>query len=389
MKAKRIEILSNVQESDFSKELSGDNRPFGDKGANISELLQGDIHIRGKRRIVLKAGSEIRIEVGRSSIVISDAGIILTSRKTHSDIHNSLDTVLSVMPRDGITMFGQHLKLGAAYDWAILENMGSSIKGTAGIMRMEGKDIKASTISGLSYITNFITQTLAFADNLASMSVGTHDSDDIQDSGLPAYAGLGVGGAGILTNVALGLVSPSLGDDTDSDSKIVKFAALALQQLGVVIGAIETIYIDPEDQKSKDALALAGIIAEWGCLIPIFAAICASTQLLRLLDADFIHLGNNGKLTMLGMDIESFSRSAKFINSPLVLTEPPEPPKEKKGNLDKMVEFIKAHKKLFIGLGIGVGVAGSGSGVGSVATLGRMTSLTEEKERLLGELNAL
>ncbi|MDR0722269.1 MAG: hypothetical protein LBF75_05680 [Treponema sp.] len=132
IKAKRFEILSNVDESDFSKDLKGGNRPFGDKRADVSELFQGDIHIRGKRRIVLKAGSEIRLEVGRSTIVISDAGIVLTTRKTHSDIHNSLDTVLSVLPRDGITMFGQHLKMAAVYDWAISENMGSSVKGTAG-----------------------------------------------------------------------------------------------------------------------------------------------------------------------------------------------------------------------------------------------------------------
>jgi hypothetical protein len=384
MKAKRIEILSNVDASNFSKELKGNNRPFGDKGADVSELLQGDIHIRGSRRIVLKAGSEIRLEVGRSTIVISDAGIILTTRKTHSDIHNSLDTVLSVLPRDGITMFGQHLKLAAAYDWAILENMGSSIKGTAGIMRLEGKDIKASTISGGAYIANFAAQTAAFIDNLVSMSVGTHDSDDIQESALPAYAGTFAGVGSTLAGVIIGLVAGGTGNTDDPDSKIVKFAALAIQMTETVVGVIETVYISPEDKIGKDALALAGIIAEWGCLLPIFIAICLASEGPFLLHNDSVHLGNNGYLTMVGTYIKQFSLNYKFTNSPLSGLTPP--PKDERKWYKKFLDFAKDHWWQF-GLGA-LGVAGAG-GVGAKFTLDRKGSLSEAQGKLLGELNAL
>jgi hypothetical protein len=383
-KAKRIEILSNVNESDFSQDLKGENRPFGDKGSDISNLLQGDIHIRGNRRIILKAGSEIRLEVGRSTIVISDAGIILTSRKTHSAIHNSLDTILSVLPRDGITMFGQHLKLAAAYDWAITENMGSSIKGTAGIMRLEGKDIKASTISGAAYITNFVAQNLAFVDNLVSMSVGTHDSDNTQDSKVPAYAGMGVGVAGILFNIGIGLKYPATGAIDDPDSKIVKYTVIALQLMSTVIGVIEMLYINPEDQKAKDALALAGIIAEWICLMPIFIVICLASAGPFMLHNDSVHLGNNGDLTLLGAKIKNFTVDAKVVNSPLSgFNKPPENEDQKWSK--KLSNFAKANWKL---LTFGVIAAVVGGVVGGVG-LNQMNSLTSDKEKLLEELNAL
>jgi hypothetical protein len=387
MKAKRIEILSNVEKSDFTKDLSDKNRPFGDKGADISNLYQGDIHIRGKRRIVLKAGSEIRLEVGRSTIVISDAGIILTSRKTHSDIHNSLDTILSVLPRDGITMFGQHLKLAAAYDWAIAENMGSSIKGTAGIMRLEGKNIKAATISGVAYITNFITQSLAFINNLTSMSVGTHDSGNMQDSKIPSYVGTGVGVAGTLVNVGIGLKYDESGSIDDPDSKIVKFSALALQLTGTVLFAIETIFIDPEDKKAKDALALAGVIAEWGLLLPIFIAICAASVGPCMIHNDSVHLGNNGDLTLLGLKIANFAADEQIVNSPLAGGGSFLPERQKW--YEKLWNFIKDHWWQLTLAAVGIAGAGVGLGFGAKATMGRMDSLSKDKDSLDTELNQL
>jgi hypothetical protein len=389
MKAKRIEILSNVEESDFSENLTGKNRPYGDKGADISQLLQGDIHLRGKRRILLKAGSEIRLEVGRSTIVISDAGIVLSSRKTHSDIHNTLDTVLSVLPRDGITMFGQHLKLAAAYDWSIAENMGSSIKGTAGIMRLLGKDIRASTISGVAYITNFVSQTAALAANLTSMSMGTHDEDNIQSVKLPSYVGMGVGLAGTLINVLIGLKYPDSGKLDDPDSKIVKYIVLALQMMSTVITAIETIYISPEDKKGKDALALAGVVAEWGCLLPVFIAICAASVGPFMVFNDSVHWGNNGELTLLGAEIKTFAIDEAIVNSPLAGGVDFLSPLDRKSWYEKLWDFVNDHRIGFVLGTVGVIGGGVGLGFGAAATLDRMSALGSEKERLLAELNAL
>ncbi|MDR1985887.1 MAG: hypothetical protein LBP88_02810 [Treponema sp.] len=383
MKAKRIEILSDVPEKDFSWPLEYHNRPFGDKGADVSDLFQGDIHIRGKRRIILKAGNEIRLEVGRSTIVISDAGIILTSRKTHSDIHNNFDTTLSVLPRDGISMFGQHLKLSAAYDWAIGENMGSSIKGTAGIMRLLGKDIKASTFSGVAYIVNFISQTLAFGANLTSMSMGTHDSDNVQTASLPSVAGMGAGVAGIVTNVGIGMAFPDPGEAIDPDSSIVKYVALALSMMGTVVGVIETIYISPEDKKAKDDLALAGLIAEWGCVLAILIDICVASLGIGLLFTDSIHLDSNYGIFMISHVIKQFSIEYEKVNTPLAGLGVP--PKDDRSLGQKILDFLREKWYLFLLLPL----IGSGGSVAAVATLSRMTDLTSKNEELFKELNAL
>jgi hypothetical protein len=380
MKAKRIEILSEVEESDFSQDLEGKNRPFGDKGADISQLLKGDIHIRGKRRIVLKAGSEIRLEVGRSSIVVSDTGIAFTTRKTHSDIQNSLDTILMLRPMEGVIMFGQHIKLSAAYDWGIQENMGSAIKGTAGIIRLEGKDIKASTMSGAAYIVNFIAQTLAFGTNLASMSIGTHDSDNVQESALPSYVGLGMRAAAILVNMGIGLSHPETGAIDDPNSKIVEYTTLILENLYAVISVIETLY-SPEDEKGKDALALASIIAEFGCLIPIFGAICAASVGPFMLHNDSVHLGNNGELAMVGAKIKQFSTNNENVNSSLSGFNPPQEGGDKKWH-EKVRDFVKNY---WVRLTFAALIGGSGVGFGVY----RMISLEKEKEKLLKELNEL
>ncbi|MDR2783384.1 MAG: hypothetical protein LBB48_06025 [Treponema sp.] len=86
LKAKRIEILSDVDESNFSEDLEGENRPFGDRDGDDSYLYAGDAHIRAKNRIVIKAWESIELQAGRSSIIINDEGITIASRKTQSNI---------------------------------------------------------------------------------------------------------------------------------------------------------------------------------------------------------------------------------------------------------------------------------------------------------------
>jgi hypothetical protein len=289
-------------------------------------------------------------------------------------------------------MFGQHLKLAAAYDWAIAENMGSSIKGTAGIMRIEGKDIKASTISGVAYITNFIAQTLAFIDNATSMHLGIHDEGNVESSKLPSHVGTGVGVAGTLINVGIGLKYPSLaGDIMDPDSKCVKFAAIALQLTGTVLFAIETIFIDPEDKEAKDKLALAGVIIEWGLLLPIFIAICAASVGPLMVHNNCVHWDNNGELTLVGTDINQISLQYKLANSPLGGFNPPQEDDTEEKWYDKVLDFFKKHKELFKYIGIGAAVVGGavGLGFGGKATYDRMGSLSKEKDTLDTKLNEL
>jgi hypothetical protein len=215
------------------------------------------------------------------------------------------------------------------------------------------------------------------------MSVGTHDADNVKGSKIPSYVGTGLGVAGILINEGIGLKYPNTGADDDPDSKLAKYSVLVLQLMGTVLFVIESLYINPEEKKAKDALALTGIIAEWGLLLMVFSAICAASVGPYMIYNDTVHLGNNGDITLLGLKIANFAADKQIVNSPLTGGGNFLPERGKW--YERLLDFIKDH---WWQLGLGVlGIAGAG--VGAKFTVDKMNSLSEEQEKLLGELNEL
>jgi hypothetical protein len=304
VKAKRIEILSNLNGTDFSKDLKGENRPFGDKGPDESRLFRGDIHIRAKNRIVIKAGTEIRLEVGRSTVLIDDYGVKISARKTHARVPNDGDATLSVLPLNGIQGTGQHINFASQYHFSISEKMGSGLSGIAGIMRLGGKDIKLSTTSSIQYITAGIGALAATIGQIGTMSRGMSNDD---------------AGGDVLDNLTLASLAPVVGPligqfawgihkgagleaKDDTDSLIYTIFTKLLQFMGMILGIIESMFYPDADDKTKDNFALTGIIAELCCIIPIFVLIFSRSLGPFMLHNGWVHMDNNGQLVFGGVE---------------------------------------------------------------------------------------
>jgi hypothetical protein len=319
MKAKRLEILSGLEGTDFSDELKKPNRPFGDKGTDESRLFKGDMHIRARNRIVIKAGTEIRLEVGRSTILIDDSGIKMTSRKTHAHTSNDNDTTLNLLPLNGIQGAGSHINFSSQYHFSISERMGSVISGIAGIMRLGGKDVKLSTIDSVSYISSGIGALVAGIGQIATISRAIND-DDI---GGDALDNLTLAGQAPVLGPLIAIAVKKLGmtqgleAKDDTDSLIYTIFTKLLQFMGMILGTLESIYYPDASDKEKDAFALTGTIAELCCIVPIFILIFSRSLGPFMMHSGWIHMDNNGQLIFGGVEEKKIYVRGMDINTPL------------------------------------------------------------------------
>jgi hypothetical protein len=107
--------------------------------------------------------------VGRSAIIISDDGITITSKKTQKNVALPWDTVINLTPRDGITMFGQNVNVGAAYNFSLRESAGGAVSSLGGVMRLSARDLMAQSYCKTGYqsnMTDFIKQYTATAKGM-------------------------------------------------------------------------------------------------------------------------------------------------------------------------------------------------------------------------------
>jgi len=172
IKAKRFELLVNCDGSKKTDKESNNEFAFGDQNGDDTELYAGDAHIRAKNRIIIKAEDEIRLEVGRSSIIINDTGVSIVSRKIRSNVSSAWDTSLTLNAADGIFMFGQKVKIDAGVDFLLSEGYGGSVSSKLGVIRINGLDIRLTTINTLNYILKGGLNLASSVFDIAAMGVG-------------------------------------------------------------------------------------------------------------------------------------------------------------------------------------------------------------------------
>jgi hypothetical protein len=316
-KAKRIEILSDVNETDFSKDLK-DNRPFGDRPGDDSNLYAGDVHVRAGNRIVIKAGQEIRLQVGRSAIVISDDGITISSRKTHANLATGWDSAISLTARSGLSMFGQHVSIGAAYDFSISEAWGGSLKSIGGVVRLSGKDIKALAFAAKAYLVNTLSASAQAVEAVATIAAGLANAD--QEHTLvnksPALLGKLTNVAGTLLNAVAkwsGCTSPV----ADPVGDMAIYMGLIQQILQEIVYTVIDLMV-PEKEKDKggrDGLNMAAMIVEYIFMTPLYITIFRKSAF-KLLHTGYLHLTSDATAVLGGFNTKIVGVEAEKTNSP-------------------------------------------------------------------------
>jgi hypothetical protein len=165
LKAKRVEILSDMGEIGPERRIDncvgsfgeGNTRgayytnwqstsaPLGDNPMDDPAVHGGDIHIRANKNGIFKAAEEIRLQVGRTCLVITDGGISVATRKVNSNVPTPNDTVFDMTPREGISMFGESVNITSARKFSLSDAWGASVGSMVGVLNIAGRQITQQT----------------------------------------------------------------------------------------------------------------------------------------------------------------------------------------------------------------------------------------------------
>ncbi|MDR1249783.1 MAG: hypothetical protein LBK63_10815 [Treponema sp.] len=170
--AKRFELLVGCKAPAHAKaQLSKEELPLGDNVGDDSTLHAGDVHIRAKKRVVIKAGKEIILQVGKTALKISDNSLDVISKIVNSNATNSYDATMKVS-KDGVTMFGQAVNISSYRTFGIGDAFGGSVGGVLGVVSIGGREIKAAAYDATQYKMLAIAAAVQYAQSIAAASGG-------------------------------------------------------------------------------------------------------------------------------------------------------------------------------------------------------------------------
>jgi hypothetical protein len=154
--------------------------PLGDYSGDDSYLHEGDIHIRAGNRVVIKAGREIRLQVGRTLLRIGDDGFNVITRNVCGNYINSYDTSLSMTPRDGIALNGKNINLQAGYRLNAGDGMGGAVSTAMGNLSISGRELSMDSFNTLEYKFMILYQGLEYMVNAASGGMALSGDADVR-----------------------------------------------------------------------------------------------------------------------------------------------------------------------------------------------------------------
>jgi hypothetical protein len=170
--ANRFELLAgcNTDHTKYIKaKLLKDDLPLGDNVGDDPVLHAGDAHIRAKNRVVIKAGKEIILQVGKTALKISDNSLGIISKIINSNAANSFDATVNVS-KDGVSMFGQDVNISSFKSFGIGDAFGGSVGGRLGVVSIGGREIKADTYDKTQYIVLTLVALAQYIQNIAAAS---------------------------------------------------------------------------------------------------------------------------------------------------------------------------------------------------------------------------
>ncbi|MDR3170104.1 MAG: hypothetical protein LBU17_00585 [Treponema sp.] len=394
--AKRLELLANCPAADHSNP-DGEQRPFEDRPGDDSDLYAGDAHIRAKNRIVIKAGREIELQVGRSKILITDAGIELSSRKTRPNVPTSWDTILKLSPQTGISMFGSSVDITAAYKYAIKEKQsGSSISSMAGVMRFSAKDILFRTVTALSYTMANAVGLFDLATNIGGMSKALTSGEADGLAGLLAKAGVPIGS---IAATIVGLIKNDDILDKDPISIFVAAVGGVLDMVDAVFMVLDMFisvtYSETHDSRSK--MILAHAVIQSGLLGIMAGFISAGSGPFSWTHRAAFHLrGYNAQVVTEAKTVKRIGADGEAADGPLAAVANDAVDKITKkatDKMDKIGEYFSSGKLAKgVTIGSGVAVLGALGGIGlavAPVALGDMSKKDNLDKSVLDQLKEL
>jgi hypothetical protein len=308
MRAKRLELLADCE----GIEAEG-ARAFGDGEGDDSRLYAGDAHIRAKNRLVLKAGQELRLQAGRSAIVISDDGITITSKKTQKNVAVPWDTVINLTPRDGITMFGQNVNVGAAYNFSLRESAGGAVSSLGGVMRLSARDLLAQSYCKVGYQANMTDFIKLYTATSKAMQSGKGD--------VPSFTSLLPSLVAVFANINWGYYSTTT-NYSDPAGDYAAYCGTLLQILSLTYTSLD-LSMD-EEMKAKnggrDAFNLAALADQQEKVQEMLSSIDGAGDPSRAIHNSFMHLTSSADAVLSGFDNERLSVNVIDSNVPLAGT---------------------------------------------------------------------
>ncbi|MDR3116085.1 MAG: hypothetical protein LBU25_11275 [Treponema sp.] len=188
LKAKRFEVLVDCDDPDHTKgELSKGELPLGDNIGDDSTLHRGDAHIRAGNRVVIKAGSEILLQVGKTVVKISDSGLELISKLVNSNLTNAYDATFTMSGRDGISMFGREVTINADISLGLGDTYGGSFASDLGVVSIGGREITAETYGAAKYRMLVINALIQYIQSITAGSLGINGNPDSEQ--IKGYVG--------------------------------------------------------------------------------------------------------------------------------------------------------------------------------------------------------
>ena len=270
-----------------------------DRSDQDPSFFSGDIQMRAKKRIVLKAEDTIEIMAGNSMIRMDSTGISLISRRTSASTVNSWDTSLTLSSRDGVTMFGSKVNINSAYKFALSDAWGGNISSFGGIVRVVGADIRLRSMCKASYVLKGVTASTSFATNIISGAYGIkQEQGDGTGTAMlnkvPSYVSMAAGIVGPIVSLNWGFDKMDHFEDKAGGASATMDFIITI--LGVVGQVLDGVVLSQTDKKKggRAGLTYALMVVEYGLVLTMFTTL--NLDNINLMHASSILMNYKGEM---------------------------------------------------------------------------------------------
>jgi hypothetical protein len=122
--------------------------------------------------VVIKAGEEIVLQVGRTVLTISDDGFSVRSRMVATALPNVYDSVLELAPREGVSITGQEVSITGQRSLSIGDGFGGTLETELGVMEIKAREVSIEDFNTQSYAFLTIANSIKYAQAVASAGMG-------------------------------------------------------------------------------------------------------------------------------------------------------------------------------------------------------------------------